>query len=68
MAAWAGLTVPVYIWMFSDTNTSKQANTNYCLMLIFSEHAMRRFLQMLSDVVRDIKTEKQLDCMRKDLS
>ena len=58
VTAWAGLTVPLYIWMFSDTNTCKQASKNYCLMFIFSEHASGYFLQMLSDFDHDCKTKK----------
>ena len=54
--------------MFSDTNTSKQANKNYCLMFIISVHAIGHFLQMLTDFGHDNKSEKQLDYMTKDLS
>ena len=53
-----GLTVPMYISMFSDTNTSKQANKIYCVMFRFSENAIGHFLQMFSDFGHDIKTEK----------
>jgi hypothetical protein len=47
---------------------SKKANKNYCLMFMFSEPVIGHLLQMLSDVGHDSKTEKQLDCMTKDLS
>jgi hypothetical protein len=38
------------------------------LMFMFSEPVIGHLLQMLSDVGHDSKTEKQLDCMTKDLS
>jgi hypothetical protein len=37
-------------------------------MFIFSEHVIGHFLQMWSGFAHDNKTEKQLDCMTKDLS
>jgi hypothetical protein len=54
--------------MCSDTNTSKQASKNYCLMFIFSEHAIGHFLQMFPDIGHASKTEKRQDSMTKDFS
>jgi hypothetical protein len=53
--------------MCSDTNTSKQASKNYCLMLIFSEHTIGHFLQMFPDIGHASKTEKKLDSKKLNL-
>ena len=54
--------------MCSDTNTSKKASKNYCLMFIFSEYAIGYFLHMFPDIGHASKTEKRLDSMTKDFS